>query len=579
MTAQPSQVFISYQRTDEAVARLVRDRLVQAGVPVWMDQYDIPVGAYWPDEIDTALTASAIVVGILSPDAVASRNVKNEWDWAIQNDKRLLLLQARPCVLPHRYTSINYIDATGPDPAPAIGALLNALGVTAPEPDDAIPETRYARSGDVNIAYQVIGDGPVDLVLTPGFVSNVELSWEEPSFARYLRRLASVCRLITYDKRGTGLSDRVTDVPTLEERIDDVRAVMDAAGSERAVLMGVSEGGPMSILFAATYPERVIALILYGTSARSAWAPDYPWGKTDADYLEGLESMERAWGRELNVARWAPSRVGDELFTRWFARSLRLSASPGAAVALARMNRAIDVRHALPAIRMPTLVLHRTGDRDTVVERGRAIAAQIPGAHFVELSGNDHLPFVGDQDAIIDQIGAFLAGMQAMTEPDTVLATILVILHASGPGQASPPDGDGDAMAAYRAVMRANLTRFRGRAATTEDALSVATFDGPARAVRCAGAIVGGARAVGLAVRAGLHTGEVEVRGDEVRGGAIEFTKRVAELAEPGELLVSSTVRDLVAGSGIRFVERGTHTFAGYTGDWQLLSPEPESIR
>ncbi len=533
MGAQPPQIFVSYQRSDDAIARLVRDRLVQAGVRVWMDQFDIPVGAYWPDEIDTALTASAIVVGILSPDAVASRNVKNEWDWAIQNDKRLLLLQARPCALPHRYISINYIDATGTDPASAIDALLTALGVAAPEPDDAVPETRYARSGSVTIAYQVIGDGPTDLVLSPGFVSNLELNWEEPSLARYYRRLASSRRLIIYDKRGTGLSDRVADLPLLEERIDDVRAVMDAAGLARAALMGVSEGGPMSILFAATYPERVTALILYGAAARSAWAPDYPWASTDAQFQEGLEAMEREWGHTVNLARWAPSRADDEQFARWFARYSRLSASPGAALALARMNRGIDVRYVLSTIRVPTLVLHRTGDRDTAIERGRDIAAHIPGARFLELPGIDHLPYVGDQDAIADAVHAFLAEPPPMEEPDTVLATVAVLLLATEPGGASGND-DTDTLAAYQALIRANLARFRGRAATKAEEMTVATFDGPARAVRWADTIAAGARALGLAVRAGLHTGEIEVRGDTVSGDAIDIAVGIASRAEGG---------------------------------------------
>lgn len=574
MSAGQSQVFISYQRVDEAIARQVRDRLVQAGVRVWMDQFDIPVGAYWPDEIDTALTASDIVVGILSPDATASRNVKNEWDWAIQNDKRLLLLQAQPCAIPHRYISINYIDATGPDPAPAIAALLTALGVAVPQPDDAVPETQYARSGSVSIAYQVIGDSPFDLVLSPGFVSNLEVGWEEPSLARYNRRLASFCRLITYDKRGTGLSDRVTDLPPLEERIDDVRAVMDAAGSERAVLMGVSEGGPMNILFAATYPERVTALILYGSSARSAWAPDYPWGRTDAEYQQALAAIERDWGHTADVARWAPSRADDEQFTRWFARLSRLGASPGAAVALTRMNREIDVRHVLPMIRVPTLVLHRVGDRDTVIARGRDIAAHIPGARFVELPGEDHLTFVGDQDTLLDAVQSFLADVRPGQEPDTVLATVLVVPRAGGPDEATA-----DTLAAYRALVRASLARFRGHEAPSADAVTVATFDGPARAIRCAGAIVEGARALGMPVRAGLHTGEIELRGDDVGGVGVAVTMRVADLAEAGEILVSSTVKDLVSGSGIRFTDRGTHALAGIPDEWRILGVDRESIR
>jgi pimeloyl-ACP methyl ester carboxylesterase len=404
------QVFISYQRSDDDFARLVREHLVAHDVQTWMDRYDIPVGAYWPDEIDAGLTASDIVVGILSPDAVASRNVKNEWDWAIANDRRLLLLQVQPCVIPHRYISINFIDATGPDPAPALLAVRLALGIESLAGSDAPPRTQYARSGDVSIAYQVFGDGPIDLVVTPGFVSNVDLIWDEPVIARYHRQLSSFARVTVFDKRGTGLSDRVANVPTLEQRIDDLRAVMDAAGVERAALMGVSEGGPMSIKFAATHPERTIALVLYGAGARHVWAPDYPWDSTVEELEREEEIILRSWGEDMHetLVKFAPSIADDAHYITWFARYVRASASPGAAVALQRMNRAIDVRDVLPRINVPALVVHRTGDRDIPIEAARYVASRIPGATLVELPGDDHLPYFGDQDALIETVRSFL---------------------------------------------------------------------------------------------------------------------------------------------------------------------------
>jgi pimeloyl-ACP methyl ester carboxylesterase len=405
------QVFISYQRADSDFANRVREHLVAAGVNTWMDQYDIPVGAYWPDEIDKGLASSNVVVGVLSPDSADSRNVKNEWDWAIANDKRLVLLMVRPCVIPHRYISINYIDATAPDPEPALAALLTTLGVTAF--NMTVPETHYARSGDVNIAYQVLGNGPLDLVVSPGFVSNVEVHWEEPRFARYLRRLASFSRLIMFDKRGTGLSDRVAVNSTLEERMDDVRAVMDAVSSRRAVLMGVSEGGPMSALFAATYPERTIGLILYGTFPSSIRDDDYPWAATPEQRDQITEFFRQHWGHELETLEdFAPSVANDEQFGAWFMRLMRLGASPGAAAALSQMNATIDIRHVLPTIQVPTLVLHRTGDRDTPVEAGRYMAARIPGARMVELPGEDHVNFIGDQESILVEIEAFVRSLE-----------------------------------------------------------------------------------------------------------------------------------------------------------------------
>jgi pimeloyl-ACP methyl ester carboxylesterase len=412
MTIDRLQVFISYVRTDGDVARQVRAHLAAVGVRTWMDEYDIPVGAYWPDEIDKGLTASEIVVGILSPEAIASRNVKNEWDWAIQNDKRLLLVRVAPTDIPHRYISINFIDATDPDPTAALASLVAALGIEPVVDTATPPRTEYAQSGEVNIAYQVFGEGPFDLVVTPGFVSNLDLMWDNPSIARYWRRLATVARVITFDKRGTGLSDRVTDIPSLEQRVDDLRAVMDAAGVERAALMGVSEGGPLSIQFATTYPDRTRALVLYGADVRNLWAPDFPWAPKIEERIARDAEILHTWGSDASsdVSTFAPSMANDHAFIEWFLRFCRASASPGAAVALSQMNRSIDVRPLLGQLDLPTLVVHRTGDRSNPIELGRYLAATIPGAVLAELPGDDHLPWLGDQDALFAVIQEFLTG-------------------------------------------------------------------------------------------------------------------------------------------------------------------------
>ena len=397
-----AQVFISYQRSDVDAARAVREALVAHGIRAWMDQFDIVVGAYWPDAIDEGLASSDIVVGFLSPGAVASRNVKNEWDWALANDKPLLLLRVKPCVIPHRYVSINFIDAvSGLESAlPDLFGALNQLLVN----QDTIPETLYALSGHLNIAYQVYGDGPIDLVVTPGSVSNLDWIWDSPIMSRHFRRYAEFARVITFDKRGTGLSDRDAGIPSLAERIDDLRAVMDAAGSTRAVIMGVSQGGSMAVQFAADYPERTSALILYGTMVRhnSALASAEENCATE-------EQILGSWGRDVHemVAMVTPSMVGDSSFVEWFARYARAAASPGAVVALRRADALIDIGPLLGRLTMPTLVLHRVGDRDVPIEQGRYLAAHIPGARLVELPGNDHWPFVGDQESIFDAIETF----------------------------------------------------------------------------------------------------------------------------------------------------------------------------
>jgi pimeloyl-ACP methyl ester carboxylesterase len=436
------------------------------------------------------------------------------------------------------------------------------------------PATRYARSGDVNIAYQVVGDGPFDLIYVAGWVSNVELNWEDPAQERFLSRLASFSRLIMFDKRGTGLSDRVPEdrLPTLETRMDDVRAVMDAAGSEEAALFGVSEGGVMSALFAATYPERTRALTIFSTYAKRIWSPDYPWAPTPEVRQQTYELLERDWGERMDVDYLVPS--ADEAVKRRLATYMRRSASPGAAVTLLRMNTQIDIRDVLPAIRVPTLIVHRTGDRDINVEEGRYIAGRIPGARFVELPGDDHLPWVGDQDAVLDEIEEFLTGVRGRAEPDRVLATILFTDIVRSTALAAEV-GDRvwrDRVEAHNGVIRRELARFRGEEMDTAGDGFFAIFDGPARAIRCAQSIVSAVREVGVEVRAGVHTGECERLDHKVGGIAVATGARVAAAAAPGEVLVSSTVRELVAGSGLEFEERGTHELKGVPGEWRLYA-------
>ena len=424
------------------------------------------------------------------------------------------------------------------------------------------PETRYAKSGDVHIAYQVLGSGPIDLVFVPGFVSNVEFNWEQPGRAYFLSRLAGFSRLITFDKRGTGLSDRHVGIANLEERMDDVRAVMDAAGSERAALFGQSEGGPMSILFAATYPERTRALVLYGAFARSGqrdWSPER--------FEARLAEFDRGWGTSMSrLPLLAPSKLSDEAFSRSWARLERQSASPAAAIAMLRMNKDIDVSHVLPTIRIPTLVLHRTGDATVNVDQGRYLATHLPGAKYVELAGHDHLVFVGDGDRVVDEVQEFLTGSRSSElEIDRVLATVMFTDIVDSTRRAAEL---GDRQ--WRALLdrhddavRQQLVRFRGQEIKNLGDGFLATFDGPARAVRCAAAISESVRPLGIAVRSGLHTGEIELKRDDVAGIAVHIAARVTAEAEADETVVSSTVRDLVAGSGLRFEDRGIRALKG----------------
>jgi class 3 adenylate cyclase len=439
------------------------------------------------------------------------------------------------------------------------------------------PETRYARSGDLNIAYQVVGEGPRDLVYVPGWVSNIELMWEEPAMARFLGRLASFSRLILFDKRGTGLSDRVSndELPTLEERMDDVRAVLEAVGSERAALFGHSEGGNMCTLFAATYPERTTALITLGSFAkRRDPDDDYPWAPTAENREEEADDVERNWGhfRPQDVEYYAPSRVGDEQFVRNLEQYLRRGASPGAAAALIRMNSYIDIRNVLPTIQVPTLVLHRTGDHDVNVAEGRYLASKVPGAKFVELPGDDHWISAGDVDELADEIEEFLTGTRPLPEPDRVLATVL-FTDIVGSTERAAELGDRrwrELLGAHDAAVRRELERFRGREVDTAGDGFLATFDGPARAVRCAISAGAAVRQLGVEIRAGIHTGECELIDGKCGGIAVTTGARISALAAPSQVLVSQTVKDLVAGSGLVFEAAGEHELKGVPDRWRV---------
>lgn len=436
------------------------------------------------------------------------------------------------------------------------------------------PPTKYAKSGDVHVAYQMVGEGPLDLVFVPGFVSHVEHWWDEPSCARFLGRLGSFCRLILFDKRGTGLSDPVSGVPTLEERMDDVRAVMDAAGSARAVLFGVSEGGQMCCLFAATYPERTSELIVYGAATKGSLDPELSWVPYPQPLDRVAEAVAWGWGEGVTLPLFAPSVAKDERFAEWWARFERLGASPGTMRAVLQMAAETDVSGILPTIRVPTLVLHRAGDLVADVEGGRQLAAAIPGARYVELPGEDHAVFVGNQDLILDEIQEFTTGVRKSPEFDRVLATVLFADIVASTERAAEL-GDrrwGDLLEGHRALVRRELDRWRGREIQWMGDGFLAAFDGPARAVRCASAIAKAARDHGVDLRAGLHTGECELIGQDLGGIALHIGARVAEAAGPGEVLVSGTVKDLVAGSGIQFEDRGRRELRGVPGEWHLFA-------
>jgi pimeloyl-ACP methyl ester carboxylesterase len=441
---------------------------------------------------------------------------------------------------------------------------------------EAIPATRYAKSGRYHIAYQVIGGGALDIVFVPGFVSHVEYAWEDPLLSRYFRRLASFARLVVFDKRGTGMSDPVPvdQLPTLEERMDDVRAVMDAAGVQRAALMGISEGGPMCLLFAATFPERTAALVLGHTTARFAWAEDYPFGTRPDQRDAMLHRLEQGWGTGVLLGAFAPSLAADAGMRESWARFQRRAASPGAAAAVTRMCFETDARALLAAITVPTLIVHRTGERMLPVAHARFLKEHICGSKLVESPGDDHFFWVGNAAAELDQVELFLTGELQHAAPDRVLATILFTDIVDSTGRAAEL-GDArwrEILERFYALARAELQRFRGREVDSAGDGLFAAFDGPARAVRCAAAIRAGTRVLGLDIRAGAHTGECELINGKLGGIAVHTGARIAAQAQPGEVLVSGTVKDLVAGSGLAFEDRGTRQLKGVPGEWRLYA-------
>ena len=438
----------------------------------------------------------------------------------------------------------------------------------------ALPTIRYAKSDDVNLAYRVLGDGPIDLVLVPGFVSHLELAIEEPHLARFTERLSSFARVIAFDRRGQGLSDRPGTPPTLEQGMDDIRAVLDAAGSERAALLAVSEGGPMSILFAASFPDRTSALGLWGSYARVLRADDYPIGIAREVFDRLCLQIERNWGGPVLARTFAPSRAEDERFLEWWSRLLRQGSSPRGASDLLRLYQELDVRHVLPAIAVPTLVMNRTGDRLTPIAWARYMADRIPGARLVEVPGTDHLMFTEHADLVLGEIEEFLTGTRHVREVDRILATVMFtdIVDSTARAAALGDSSWRTLVEQHDALVRRQLDRYDGRPIKTLGDGFLATFDGPARAIRCASALTGEMRRLGIEIRAGLHTGECEAMNGDIGGMAVNIGARVASKAGPGEVLVSGTVKDLVVGSGIEFADRGVHELKGVPGDWRLYA-------
>jgi pimeloyl-ACP methyl ester carboxylesterase len=444
------------------------------------------------------------------------------------------------------------------------------------------PNTSYARNGDINIAYQVVGDGPIDIVMTPGYISHLDLWWTIPETTAFLRRLASFSRLIIYDKRGTGLSDPSPAVPALEERMEDLHAVLNAVGSERAALFGISEGGPMSVLFAATYPDRASALILYGSFAKLTPNRDYfpELQPVFDDIRVKLDDVVAHWGEGKSIDVFAPNYADDPAQRRLWGFYERAAASPGMVRSLLDALVKIDVRHVLSAIRIPTLIMHRADDMAPPADASRYMAERIPNARYVELEGIDDVPWLGDGDALIDEIEEFLVGAKRTAEPERALATVLFTDIANSTMHASEI-GDRrwrEVLDQHDTITRRHLASFGGREVKHLGDGFLLSFDGPARAIRCARAIADDVTTVGIELRAGVHTGECEMRGSDIGGMAVHIGARVAAKAKPNEVLVSAAVRDLVVGSGIEFADRGVHDLKGVPGDWQLLAVGQEEI-
>jgi class 3 adenylate cyclase len=441
---------------------------------------------------------------------------------------------------------------------------------------DGVPEVHYVRSSDYFVAYQVLGEGDLDIVFVAEFWHSIEAQWEEPSFASFLRGLASFGRLICFDQRGSGLSDPVpTDsLPSLEVWMDDVRAVMDAVGSRRAVLLTSGGGSTMALTFAAMHPEKVQALVVINGTSKYAPGPDYPYGTSPEFEDRVRRETEEGWGRGVLLDIVAPSRAADDAFRAWWARYQRLGSSPGTQLAQRRMLLQLDVRHVLPSIRVPTLLIHRSGNRLVYVEHGRFLASHIAGARLVEIPGDDYFIWTDAGDAVVEEVRAFLVGSPEAADHDRVLATIL-FTDITGSTERVARIGDRawrDLLATFQAAVRWELSRFRGREIDTAGDGFLASFDGPARAIRCALAIEASTRALGIEVHSGLHTGEVERIGERVSGLAVHIGSRIADVAGAGEVLVSSTVRDLVAGSSIVLEDRGEHELKGIPEPWRLYA-------
>jgi pimeloyl-ACP methyl ester carboxylesterase len=444
-------------------------------------------------------------------------------------------------------------------------------------PPFELPLTQYAKAGDLHIAYQVAGEGPIDVMFVPGLVSNVELVWEEPLQASFLRGLASFSRLILFDKRGTGLSDPVPvdRPPTLEDRMADIDAVLDAVASEKVSLFGFSEGGSTCALFGATHPDRTASLVFWGATPRIAWAEDWPWGITREQGVAQLKSVEAGnFGEFFGVDFFVPSKVGDAEFERWWSRASRLSASPAMWISLMKTNGATDVRDVLPTIGVPTLVIHREDDRVIDVRSGRYMAAQIPGAKLVVLPGRDHWPWVGDADTALAEVQQFLVGTRPKARVDRFLTTVLFtdIVDSTVMAADLGDSAWSKLLNVHDEFSKDELSHFGGEWIKSTGDGMLAIFDGPGRAIGCAKNLMSRARDSGIQLRAGLHTGEAERRGQDVAGMAVHIAARVSALATPDEVVVTSTVRDLVAGSGIQFKERVKTKLKGVPGEWQLLS-------
>jgi pimeloyl-ACP methyl ester carboxylesterase len=599
MTELSRAVFLSYASQDAKAAHRICEALGAAGIEVWFDQSELRGGDAWDQKIRREIHDCSLFIPVISANT-ASRHegyFRLEWDLADQRTHMIarnrafivpVCLDATPDAgadAPESFLRVQWTRLPGGETSPAfvehVRRLLSPEPPSEPRrkfrptPDIDIPKTRYAKSSGLSIAYQVIGQGSQDLVYVPGWISNVEMMWENPALASFLRRLASFTRLIVFDKRGTGLSDRVTELPTLEQRMDDVRAVMDAVGSTRAALFGHSEGACMCILFAATYPEKTVALITYGAFAKRLRSEDYPWAPTLEERLRGADELERNWGEPkiADLAYYAPSVADDANFQEWIDTYFRRSASPKAAADLLRMNSYTDVRDVLSSVRVPTLVLQAIGDRDVQAVEGRYIASRIANAKYVEFHSGDHWFWVSHQEDILGEIQELLTGGRSAPEHDRILATVLFTDVVEGTKKAAAL-GDRrwrDLLESHRTLVRAELARHRGTEQDTAGDSFYATFDGPTRAVRCAFAARDAARGLGLEIRAGVHTGECEIVANKLRGFAAIIGGRVKDLARPGEVLATSIVRDLVSGSGLSFTERGMHTLTGLPGEWFLF--------